>query len=86
MPRESTNITDSSKNTYLIHSKDFSSSLLHLMESVHEVPVTGLGSHRIGSKQSHSEDFRLRIMLSGKSTANNVVIVNLHKNEHFRRK
>ena len=52
------------------------------MESVHEVPVTGLGSHRIGSKQSHSEDFRFRVMLSGKSTANNVIVVNLHKDKN----
>lgn len=56
------------------------------MKSVHEIPVTRLGSHRIGSKESHAEDFGLRVVLRGKSATNNVVVVNLGKNEHFRHK
>ena len=56
------------------------------MKSVHEIPVTGLGSHRVGSKESHAEDFGLRVGFSGKSATNNVVVVNLDKNEHFRHK
>ena len=56
------------------------------MKSVHEVPVTGLSSHRVGGKESHSENFGLRIVLRRKSATNNVVVVNLGKNEHFRHK
>ena len=56
------------------------------MKSVHEITVTGLGSHRVGSKESHAEDFGLRVVLRGKSATNNVVVVNLGKNEHFRHK
>lgn len=52
------------------------------MKSVHEIPVTGLGSHRVGSKESHAEDFGLRVVLRGKSATNNVIIVNLHQNEY----
>ena len=52
------------------------------MKSVHEIPVTGLGSHRVGSKQSHSENFRLRVGFSGKSATNNMIIVNLNQNEY----
>ena len=52
------------------------------MKSVHEIPVTGLGSHRVGSKESHSENFRLRVVFRGKSATNNVIIVNLHQNEY----
>ena len=56
------------------------------MKSVHEVPVTGLSSHRVGGKESHSENFGLRVVLRGKSATNNVIVVNLDKHEQFRHK
>lgn len=65
---------------HLVHSKDLTRSLLHLLQSVHEVPVAGLGSHRVRSEQSHSVDLRLGIGLRRKSATNNVIVVNLHHN------
>ena len=56
------------------------------MKSVHEVPVTGLSSHRVGGKESHSENFGLGVVLRGKSATNNVIVVNLDKHEQFRHK
>ena len=53
---------------------------------MHEIPVAGLGSHRVGGKESHAVDFGLRVVFGGKSATNNVVVVNLDKNEHFFRK
>ena len=48
---------------------------------MHEVPVAGLGSHRVGSEQSHSVDLRLGVRLGGQSAANDLVVVNLHRNQ-----
>ena len=62
---------------YLVHGEDFPSSLLHLLQSVHEIPVAGLGSHRVRSEQSHSVNLRLGVRLGGESAANDLIVVNL---------
>jgi len=69
-------------HTHLVHSQNLSGSVLHLLQSVHEVPVAGLGSHSVGSEQSHSVDLGLGIVLRRKSTTNNVIVVNLYKGEN----
>ena len=69
-------------HTHLVYSQNLSGSVLHLLQSVHEVPVAGLGSHSVRSEQSHSIDFGLGIVLRRKSTTNNVIIVNLYKGEN----
>ena len=68
------------RNTYFVDSKDFTSTLLHLLESVHEVPVTGLSSDSVGSEKTHSVNFGFRVSFGRKSTTNNVIIVNLQRN------
>ena len=65
-------------HTHLVHSQNLSGSVLHLLQSVHEVPVAGLGSHSVRSEQSHSVDLGLGIVLRRKSTTNNVIVVNLY--------
>ena len=37
-------------HTHLVHSQNLSGSVLHLLQSVHEVPVAGLGSHSVRSE------------------------------------
>ena len=68
-------------HTHLVHSQNLSGSVLHLLQSVHEVPVAGLGSHRVRGEQSHSVDLRLGVRLSGQSAANDLVVMNLHRNQ-----
>lgn len=68
------------RNTYLVDSKNFTSTLLHLLKSVHEVPVTGLSSDSVGSEKTHSVNFGFRVSFGRKSTTNNVIIVNLKEN------
>ena len=68
-------------NAYLVDSKNLTSTLLHLLKSVHEVPITGLSSDSVGSKKTHSVNFRFRVSFSRKSTTNNVIIVNLQNGE-----
>ena len=68
------------QNSYLVDSKNFTSTLLHLLESVHEVPVTGLSSDSVGSEKTHSVNFGFRVSFGRKSTTNNVIIVNLQRN------
>ena len=48
---------------------------------MHEIPVAGLGSHRVGGEQSHSVDLRLGVRLRGQSAANDLIVVNLHRNQ-----
>ena len=69
-------------HTHLVHSQNLSGSVLHLLQSVHEVPVAGLGGHSVRSEQSHSVDLGLGIVLRRKSTTNNVIVVNLYKGEN----
>ena len=64
-------------HTHLVHSQNLSGSVLHLLQSVHEVPVAGLGSHSVRSEQSHSVDLRLGVRLGGQSAANDLIVVNL---------
>ena len=71
-------------NAYLVDSKNLTSTLLHLLKSVHEVPITGLSSDSVGSEKTHSVNFRFRVSFSRKSTTNNVIIVNLEENEYER--
>ena len=66
-------------NAYLVDSKNLTSTLLHLLKSVHEVPITGLSSDSVGSEKTHSVNFRFRVRFGRKSTTNNVIIVNLHR-------
>ena len=63
--------------SYLIDSENLTSSLLHLLQSVHEIPITGLGSDSVGGKESHSVDLGLGIVLSGESATDDVIVVNL---------
>ena len=65
---------------YLVDSKNLTSSVLHLLQSVHEIPIAGLGSHRVRSEQSHSVDFRLGVNLRRKLATNDVIVVNLKQN------
>ena len=74
------NLPRSRPNRYLVHGEDLTGSLL-LLQSVHEIPVAGLGRHRVGSEQSHSVNLRLRIHLGGQSAANDLVVVNLRRAE-----
>ena len=69
-------------NAYLVDSKNLTSTLLHLLKSVHEVPITGLSSDSVGSEKTHSVNFRFRVRFGRKSTTNNVIIVNLGENEN----
>ena len=69
------------QTTYLVDRKNFTCTVLHLLKSVHEVPITGLGSHRVGGEKTHSVNFGLRVRFSRKSTTNDVIIVNLHTGE-----
>ena len=69
------------RNAYLVDSKNFTSTLLHLLESVHEVPITGLSSDSVGSEKTHSVNFGFRVSFGRKSTTNNVIIVNLQNRE-----
>ena len=68
-------------NAYLVDSKNLTSTLLHLLKSVHEVPITGLSSDSVGSEKTHSVNFRFRVRFGRKSTTNNVIIVNLQNGE-----
>ena len=71
-------------NAYLINSKNLTSTLLHLLKSVHEIPITRLGSDGVGSEKTHSVNFGFRVSFGRKSTTNNVIIVNLEENEYER--
>ena len=68
-------------NAYFVDSKNLTSTLLHLLKSVHEVPITGLSSDSVGSEKTHSVNFRFRVRFGRKSTTNNVIIVNLQNGE-----
>ena len=63
--------------SYLIDSENLTSSLLHLLQSVHEIPITGLGGDGVGGEESHSVDLGLGIVLSGESATDDVIVVNL---------
>ena len=63
--------------SYLVDSENLTSSLLHLLQSVHEIPITGLGSDSVGGEESHSVDLGLRIVLSRESATDDVIVVNL---------
>ena len=65
------------KTSYLVDSENLTSSLLHLLQSVHEIPVAGLGSDGVGSEESHSVDLGLGIVLSRESATDDVIVVNL---------
>ena len=73
------NLPRSRPNRYFVHGEDHTGSLLHLLQSVHGIPVAGLGRHGIGSEQSHSVYLRLRVRFGGESAANDLVEVNLRR-------
>lgn len=54
---------------------DFTRSLLDLVQSLQEVPVTGLGDDHVWSKDSHSEQLWFRNGFGGQTTADNLVFI-----------
>ena len=70
------------RNTYFVDSENLTSTLLHLLESVHEIPITRLGSDGVGSEKTHSVNFGFRVSFGRKSTTNDVIIVNLHNGKN----
>ena len=54
---------------------DFTGSLLDLVQSLQEVPVTGLGDDNVWSEDSHSEQLWFRNGFGGQTTADNLVFI-----------
>lgn len=61
--------------TYHVEADDLTSGLLDLLETAHEVPVTGLGNNGVGSEDSHAVQSRGGVGLCGQMSANDLVLL-----------
>lgn len=65
----------SSDSTYHVDGHDLTSGLLDLLQTPHEVPVSGLGDNGVGSEDSHTVQSRGGVGLCGQVSANDLVLV-----------
>lgn len=62
-------------STYHIDADDLTGSLLDLLETTHEVPVTGLGDNSVGRKDTHAVQSRGGVCLGGQMPADDLVLL-----------
>lgn len=62
-------------STYHVDADDLTSGLLNLLETTHEVPVTGLGDNGVGRKDTHAVQSRGRVCLGGQMPADDLVLL-----------
>lgn len=65
----------SSDNTYHVDGHDLTSGLLDLLQTPHEVPVTGLGDDWVGCEDSHAVQGWGGIALGGQVAADDLVLL-----------
>lgn len=61
----------------LVDANDLTVGLLDTAERVEEVPETRLGNNRVGRKNAHTVELRLRLRLARKVTTNNLVLADV---------
>lgn len=61
--------------TYHVDADDLTSGLLDLLQTPHEVPVTGLGDNLVGREDAHAVQSRGGVGLCGQMPANDLVLL-----------
>mmetsp|Transcript_22090 Transcript_22090/g.41651 ORF Transcript_22090/g.41651 Transcript_22090/m.41651 type:complete len:203 (+) Transcript_22090:63-671(+) len=61
----------------LVHGQQLATTLLRLVESLHEVPEPRLRQHDVPGEDPHAVDLRLRVLGSGSSASHDLVLVHV---------
>ena len=61
----------------LIHGQQLTTTLLRLVEPLHEIPKAGFGQHHIPGKNPHAVDLRSRVLRCWCCTAHDLVLVHI---------
>lgn len=74
-PKQNLSAENGWNSTYHVDADDLTGGLLDLLQTTHEVPVTGLGDNGVGRKDTHTVQSRGRVTLGGQMPANDLVLL-----------
>lgn len=65
-------LSSSLSAVYLVHGNDLAVGLLDLAELLQKVPEAGLGDNSVGSKDAHTVELRVRLLVRGELATNHL--------------